>query len=144
GAGPDRPRCVESPGGPNPQHHREDRRDLCRAHIHQDRRVGSRDGDSLRHAARAPRHARTARFVGRTPDYSRPDAGSRAGMESTEQFFEGLVARDFGRMRAVFADGAQARFLLPKGLEEHSGADAITQRVESWFGAAAEFELTST
>jgi len=65
-------------------------------------------------------------------------------MESTEQFFESLVARDFGRMRKALASDAQARFLLPRGLEEYSGAHAITQRVESWFGSAAEFELTST
>jgi tRNA 2-thiouridine synthesizing protein A len=65
-------------------------------------------------------------------------------MEPRELFFESLVRRDFGRMRTAFAGDAQARFLLPRGLEEYSGGDSITRRVESWFGSASEFELTSS
>lgn len=65
-------------------------------------------------------------------------------MQETERFLESLVARNFARLRGAFAEDAHARFLLPPGLEEYTDADSITRRVESWFGSASVFELTSS
>lgn len=59
----------------------------------------------------------------------------------TEPFLEALAGRDFGRLAAIFAKNARARLLLPRGLEEYTGSDAIVRRIESWFGAASEFDL---
>ena len=59
----------------------------------------------------------------------------------TEPFLEALAGRDFERLAAIFAKNARARLLLPRGLEEYTGRDAIVRRIESWFGAASEFDL---
>ncbi len=63
---------------------------------------------------------------------------------SPQEFLELLVARDFERLAATLASGARARFLLPHGLEEYSGRDAIVRRIASWFGTAPVFDLTSS
>jgi TusA-related sulfurtransferase len=63
---------------------------------------------------------------------------------SSQKFFELLAARDFGRLTDTLAIDARARFLLPHGLEEYAGRDAIVARIKSWFGSASTFELTSS
>ena len=67
-----------------------------------------------------------------------------ATAERTQQFLELLAARDFGRLAGTLATDARARLLLPHGLEELAGRDAIVRRIESWFGSASELELTSS
>ena len=62
----------------------------------------------------------------------------------SRQFVELLAVRDFGRLAETLAQDAQARLLLPRGLEEHVGRDAIVGRIESWFGSASEFDLMSS
>ena len=63
---------------------------------------------------------------------------------TSEKFLELLAARDFKRLGATLAGNARARFLLPHGLEEYSGRDPIVSRIESWFGSALVFDLTSS
>jgi TusA-related sulfurtransferase len=58
-----------------------------------------------------------------------------------QQFLECLAARDFDRLTALFAAGAQGRLLLPRGLVEVSGRDEIGDRFRGWFGAASSFEI---
>ena len=60
------------------------------------------------------------------------------------KFLELLAARDFDRLAASLASDAHARFLLPHGLEEYDGRDAIVARIRSWFGSATVFDLTSS
>lgn len=60
------------------------------------------------------------------------------------QFLELLAARDFDRLAGTLSSDAHARFLLPHGLEEYAGGDAIVRRIESWFGSASVFDLTSS
>src|SRR5919202_6517885 len=67
-----------------------------------------------------------------------------AGRRESQQFVELLAVRDFGRLAETLAQNARARLLLPHGLEEHAGRDAIVGRIESWFGSASEFELLSS
>ena len=55
-----------------------------------------------------------------------------------------LAARDFDGLAATLASDAHARFLLPHGLEEYAGRDAIVGRIKSWFGSASVFDLTSS
>jgi TusA-related sulfurtransferase len=55
-----------------------------------------------------------------------------------------LAARDFERLGASMASDAHARFLLPHGLEEYTGRDAIVGRIKSWFGSASVFDLASS
>jgi TusA-related sulfurtransferase len=62
----------------------------------------------------------------------------------SQKFLELLAARDFERLTATLASDAHARFLLPHGLEEHAGRDAIVGRIKSWFGSASVFDLTSS
>src|SRR4029077_8468396 len=63
---------------------------------------------------------------------------------SARRFLELLAARDFDRLAATVTSEAHARVLLPHGLEEDDGRDAIVARIRSWFGSATVFELTSS
>lgn len=62
---------------------------------------------------------------------------------ASQKFLKLLSARDFERLAATLASDAYARLLLPHGLEEPLGRDAIVRSIESWFGSASVFELTS-
>ena len=66
-----------------------------------------------------------------------------AGAKS-HKFLELLAARDFERLLASLASDAHARFLLPHGLEEYDGRDAIVARIRSWFGSASVFDLAAS
>jgi TusA-related sulfurtransferase len=72
------------------------------------------------------------------------DVAAIAGRTTSHEFLELLAARDFERLAAILASDARARFLLPHGLEEYAGRDAIVRRIASWFGSASVFELTSS
>jgi TusA-related sulfurtransferase len=74
------------------------------------------------------------------------ESGGAAMAELTppQKFLGLLAARDFERLAAVLASHAHARFLLPHGLEEYAGRDAIVRRIASWFGSASVFDLTSS
>jgi TusA-related sulfurtransferase len=63
---------------------------------------------------------------------------------ASQEFLEGLAARDFKRLAASFTADAKARMLLPRGPEEHSGRESIVRRFESWFGSGSEFDLRSS
>ena len=69
------------------------------------------------------------------------DVAGMAERETLPRFLQLLAARDFERLSTTLASDAHARMLLPRGLEEHSGRDAIVRRIESWFGSASVFEL---
>ena len=63
---------------------------------------------------------------------------------TSQEFLKLLAARDFERLTATLASDANARFLLPHGLEEYAGRDAVVGRIKSWFGSASVFDLTSS
>ena len=63
---------------------------------------------------------------------------------SSHRFVELLADRDFASLTDTLAIDAHARFLLPHGLEEYAGRDAIVARFKSWFGPASTFELTAS
>ncbi len=63
---------------------------------------------------------------------------------TSQKFLKLLAARDFESLTATLASEAHARLLLPHGLEECAGRDAIVGRVKSWFGSAPVFDLTSS
>src|SRR3954451_1848948 len=54
---------------------------------------------------------------------------------------EALARRDFTQMTDCFEPAATMRALLPRGLAECQGATQIVDKVQSWFGAAEEFEV---
>jgi len=56
-------------------------------------------------------------------------------------FVEGLAAQDFAVLGGALAAGACLRALLPSGLREWAGADAIADRFAYWFGDTEDFEL---
>jgi hypothetical protein len=56
-------------------------------------------------------------------------------------FLEGLAAQDFARLGDVLASGVQLRALLPAGLREWTGGEAIADRFARWFGDTEDFEL---
>ena len=74
-----------------------------------------------------------AATFGRMPDQSPPDA-----------FLSALSMRDFGRLAECLAPSAQARMLLPRGLEVRAGRDAIARSLQRWFAQASEFEVLDT
>ncbi len=67
-----------------------------------------------------------------------------AAAATSHKFLELLTARDFERLVASLASDAHARFLLPHGLEEYDGRDAIVARIRSWFGSASLFDLAAS
>ncbi len=56
-------------------------------------------------------------------------------------FLEGLAAQDFARLGSALAADACLRALLPSGLRERAGADAIADRFARWFGDTQDFDL---
>jgi TusA-related sulfurtransferase len=73
------------------------------------------------------------------------DAGeSTAAAAMPKKFLDRLAARDFEALAAALTTDAQARFLLPHGLEEYAGRDAAVNRIKTWFGSASKFELASS
>ncbi len=56
-------------------------------------------------------------------------------------FLEGLAAQDFARLGDALATDACLRALLPSGLREWVGADAIAHRFARWFGGTEDFDL---
>ena len=72
------------------------------------------------------------------------DVALVAAGATSHKFLELLAARDFERLVASLASDAHARFLLPHGLEEYDGRDAIVARIRSWFGSASVFDLAAS
>src|SRR2546421_11800776 len=72
------------------------------------------------------------------------DRALMAAGSTSHRFVELLAARDFERLVSSLASDAHARFLLPHGLEEYDGRDAIVARIRSWFGSASVFELAAS
>jgi len=54
---------------------------------------------------------------------------------------EGLAAQDFAQLGGALAADACLRALLPSGLREWAGAEAIAHRFARWFGDTEDFEL---
>jgi ketosteroid isomerase-like protein len=65
-------------------------------------------------------------------------------IQPTQAFIDKLSTRDFDGLAATLAPDAVARFLLPRGPEEITGAPAIARRLAGWFGAADDFIVLST
>jgi len=56
-------------------------------------------------------------------------------------FVGGLAAQDFGELGGALAVDARLRALLPKGLREWTGAEAVAGQFARWFGDTGDFEL---
>jgi len=56
-------------------------------------------------------------------------------------FLESLAAQDFGQLGGALAADACLRALLPAGVREWAGAEAIAGRFAGWFGDTGDFEL---
>jgi hypothetical protein len=56
-------------------------------------------------------------------------------------FLEGLAAQDFARLGDALTADARFRALLPRGLREWTGAEAIAGAFTRWFGDTEDFEL---
>ena len=65
-------------------------------------------------------------------------------MKTPKEFVKLLAARDFDRLAGTLAEDAEGRLLLPYGLEEPKGRDAIVAHFKRWFGGASRFELASS
>jgi hypothetical protein len=61
-----------------------------------------------------------------------------------DAFLSALSARDFGRLAESLAPEAQARMLLPRGLELRSGREEIARRFEGWFSGTSDFEVLAS
>jgi hypothetical protein len=72
---------------------------------------------------------------------SHGSAGVLPGSAAAESLVEGLVAQDFAELGGAFAADACLRALLPAGLREWAGAEAIARVFARWFGDTEDFEL---
>jgi SnoaL-like domain len=59
-------------------------------------------------------------------------------------FLEGLAAQDFARLGEALNAGVRLRALLPGGLREWAGIEAIAAQFACWFGDTEDFELVDT
>ena len=57
-------------------------------------------------------------------------------------FLASLAGQDFPRLGTALTADARLRALLPGGLSERAGAEAIADRFARWFGDTEDFELT--
>jgi hypothetical protein len=69
------------------------------------------------------------------------DAATATQFALAGVFLEGLSAQDFARLGGALAADACLRALLPSGLREWAGADAIADRFARWFGDTQDFDL---
>ena len=56
-------------------------------------------------------------------------------------FVGGIAAQDFAQLGGALAADACLRALLPSGLREWAGAEAIARVFARWFGDTEDFEL---
>ena len=56
-------------------------------------------------------------------------------------FLEGLAAQNFAQLGGALAADGRLRALLPPGLREWTGAEAIADQFACWFGDTQDFEL---
>lgn len=56
-------------------------------------------------------------------------------------FLQGLANQDFAQLGGALAADARLRALLPKGLREWTGAEAVAGQFARWFGDTEDFEL---
>ena len=57
------------------------------------------------------------------------------------RFLEALTTRDYGALAACFASDGTLRAIVPPGLREADGRDAIVERFRLWTEDADEYEL---
>jgi hypothetical protein len=72
---------------------------------------------------------------------SHGSAGVLPGPAPAGSLVEGLVAQDFAKLGGALAADACLRALLPAGLREWAGAEAIARVFARWFGDTEDFEL---
>ena len=72
---------------------------------------------------------------------NRPAASAGPEFAVASSFIEGLAVQDFTRLGGALAADACLRALLPSGLQEWTGAEAIAHRFARWFGDTEKFEL---
>jgi hypothetical protein len=56
-------------------------------------------------------------------------------------FLQGLADQDFAQLGGALAADARLRALLPKGLREWTGGEAVAGQFARWFGDTEDFEL---
>ena len=76
-----------------------------------------------------------------TTSHSRSTATAVPQFALAGSFLEALAAQDFARLGGSLAADAYLRALLPSGLREWTGADAIADRFAYWFGDTQDFDL---
>ena len=62
----------------------------------------------------------------------------------SDHFLRALAERDFPTLASCFAEDAQFRALLPRGLQTASGASEPTRYFQQWFGAVERVELLAS
>jgi hypothetical protein len=76
-----------------------------------------------------------------TTSHSRSAATAVPQFALAGSFLEGLAVQDFARLGRALAADACMRALVPSGLREWTGADAIADRFAHWFGDTQDFDL---
>jgi hypothetical protein len=56
-------------------------------------------------------------------------------------FLEAFADRDYQRLSATLAPTVRFRALLPRGIRDEEGPEAVLGAFRSWFGQAEDFEL---
>ncbi|HTB54281.1 MAG TPA: hypothetical protein VK719_03420, partial [Trebonia sp.] len=56
-------------------------------------------------------------------------------------FLQGLADQDFATLGGALAADARLRALVPRGLREWTGGEAVAGQFARWFGDTEDFEL---
>ena len=59
-------------------------------------------------------------------------------------FLDALTRRDFDALAACFADDATLRAIVPPGVREDDGPEAIAQRFRLWTGEIDDYEVVDS
>ena len=82
---------------------------------------------------------RSATF--RTPLGSAMSTQPSSARDPGKGLIVALAERDFPRLAGMLTRDVRMRALIPPGLVELSGAEAVAEKFSSWFGDAEVFEL---
>ena len=59
-------------------------------------------------------------------------------------FVDALTHRDYAALAACFAEGATLRSVVPPGIREDDGPEAIAERFRIWTGEIVDYEIVDS
>ena len=71
-------------------------------------------------------------------------SGTATAAAVSERFLDALTRRDYDALAACFTEDASLRAIVPPGLREADGPEAIAERFRIWTADIADYEIEAT